>query len=351
MKKGFLLVSSLITILVIFYGVYSFYQTQLWTYQGPVITFEIKPGEGFASINNRLTKNKLINNPRLFYHYSRFKNLMGSFKIGTYKMLPGSTMNDILDTLVGGKSIFYTVTIPEGKNLYQIAKMLEAKKLAKAQDFIKLAKSQSLAKELGVSGKTFEGYLFPETYHFAPNTPAKAILKKMVATFKQQTKNIDFSKSKFSKHQLLTLASIVEKETGAPWERPKIAGVFVNRLKKKMRLQSDPTTIYGIYERFDGNLRKKDLLEKTAYNTYKISGLPPGPICNPGVEAIVATLNPDSHSYLYFVSFNDGTHKFSKTYTEHLQAVNKYQRSSINRRGKSWRDLYKKIQLKNVKTQ
>jgi len=135
---------------------------------------------------------------------------------------------------------------------------------------------------------------------------------------KKKTKNLSFQTAPLNlkKNEVITLASVVEKETGAAWERPKIAGVFLNRLKKRMRLQSDPTTIYGIYEGFNGNLRKRHLLEMTPYNTYKIPALPIGPIANPGTEAIKAVLRPDSHSYLYFVSKNDGTHVFSKTYKD-----------------------------------
>src|SRR5690606_30167528 len=126
---------------------------------------------------------------------------------------------------------------------------------------------------------------------------------------------------------------------GAKWERPIIAGVFLNRLKKKMRLQSDPTTIYGIWHRYQGNIRKADLLEMTPYNTYKIPALPTGPISNPSLEAIQAVLNPEEHNYLYFVSKNDGTHVFSATYKDHNKAVDDFQRNSKARQGKSWRDL------------
>jgi UPF0755 protein len=138
---------------------------------------------------------------------------------------------------------------------------------------------------------------------------------------------------------VIILASVVEKETGAKVERPMIAGVFTNRLKKNMRLQSDPTTVYGIWSRYKGNIRKADLLELTPYNTYKIPALPLGPISNPSLEAIQAVLNPETHSYLYFVSKNDGTHVFSKTYQDHEKAVEDFQRNSKARQGKSWRNL------------
>jgi UPF0755 protein len=138
---------------------------------------------------------------------------------------------------------------------------------------------------------------------------------------------------------VIILASVVEKETGAKIERPAIAGVFTNRLKKRMRLESDPTTIYGIWQRYTGNIKKADLLEYTPYNTYKVPALPQGPISNPSLEAISAVLKPEQHEYLFFVSKNDGTHVFTRNYQEHLKAVDDFQRNSRARQGKSWRDL------------
>jgi UPF0755 protein len=171
------------------------------------------------------------------------------------------------------------------------------------------------------------------------NTPAKQIVLSMVELFKKKTSNLDWSHPFLSKHEVIILASIVEKETGAKQERPAIAGVFTNRLKKRMRLESDPTTIYGIWSRYNGNIKKSDLLEKTPYNTYKIPALPLGPISNPSLEAIKAVLNPDQSKYLFFVSKNDGTHIFTENYKDHLQAVNDFQKNARARQGKSWRDL------------
>jgi UPF0755 protein len=155
-----------------------------------------------------------------------------------------------------------------------------------------------------------------------------------------RTKGIDFSVSEFNKKDTIILASIVEKETGAGWERPKIAGVFINRLKKGMRLQSDPTVIYGIFPSYNGNITKKMLQTPTPYNTYTKRGLPPGPIAGPGLDAIYAVLSPDvKEGFLYFVSRNDGTHVFSKTYEDHNKAVITFQKDRKNRVGRSWRDL------------
>jgi UPF0755 protein len=165
------------------------------------------------------------------------------------------------------------------------------------------------------------------------------VAKTMIDLFKKKTEGIDWSHPFLNKHQVVILASVVEKETGAKAERPIIAGVFTNRLKKRMRLESDPTTVYGIWSRYKGNIRKDDLLEMTPYNTYKVPALPAGPISNPSLEAIQAVLHPQSNDYLFFVSKNDGTHVFTKTYQEHVEAVNNWQRNAKAREGKSWRNL------------
>ncbi len=323
----------------------AYYSIAIWEYQGAPVVFEIKPGEGFASINGRLYRHSLISSAKLFHRYNQLQGTMTQFKAGQYEIKSHSTMLDIIDTLLTGEPITVSVTLPEGKNLFEIAHILKRKNIIKSKDeFVALAKNANFTKQLGIPGKRLEGYLYPETYRFTPESPASQVIKTMVKLFKKQSSALDFSLAPLglNKHETVILASIVEKETGAGHERPLIAGVFINRLKKRMRLQSDPTTIYGIFENFNGNLRKKHLLEKTPYNTYKIPGLPVGPISNPGLSSIKAVLNPAQHDYLYFVSQNDGTHIFSKSYKEHLQAVNKYQKDWRARKGKSWRDLNKK---------
>jgi UPF0755 protein len=317
------------------------------SYDGPDRRFQIKPGEGFSSINYRLRKEGLIDNARVFHYYAKLTGSMTKFQAGTYEIKKGNSMMDIMSTLTEGAPILNSITLPEGKNIYEMAQILVEKEIIeKAEEFIEAAKSEEIMNEFGLEGApSLEGYLYPETYKFAPSTPAKMIVKAMLEQYKRATKEIELKYPGMSAHEIITLASIVEKETGAPQERNTIAGVYHNRLKKKMRLQADPTTIYGIYHRdgkFDGNLRKKDLLTKTEYNTYKMSGLPLGPICNPSKAAIEATLNPEEHNYLYFVSKNDGTHIFTSTYKEHNKAVDFWQKTRRNRQGKSWRDLKKK---------
>lgn len=319
-----------------------YYMVAIWTYDGKAVVFEVKPGEGFSRINGRLHGKGLISNPKIFHRYAQINGLMTKFKAGRFEIKPQSTMLDVFNTLIEGQSITEDATIPEGKNLFEIAEIFENDGIIKDKErFITLAKSSELSKKLGIPAERLEGYLYPDTYKFTPKSDEQDVIEAMVQTFKRKTADLDFSSAPLGlkKHEVIILASVVEKETGASFERPMIAGVFINRLKRRMRLQSDPTTIYGIWESFNGNLRKKHLLEKTPYNTYKIPALPKGPISNPGLSSIKAVLNPKEHSFLYFVSQNDGTHVFSKTYKDHKKAVEKYQKNWRARKGKSWRDL------------
>lgn len=321
-----------------------YYTIAIAAYSGRPYIFEIKSGESFAKINGRLHRLKLISSAKLFYRFCKTKDLMTKFKTGRYEIRSGFTMLDVITTLTVGRSITTSVTIPEGKNLYEIAEILEKKKICSKDDFIRVAKDADFAKSLNVPADRLEGYLYPDTYGFTKGMPAKEVARVMVSNLVKQIKKLDFSEvpNGLNKHEVLILASIVEKETGAREERPIIAGVYHNRLQRKMRLYSDPTTIYGIWETWDGNLRKKDLQKKTEYNTYRMGGLPKGPIANSGLESIKATLKPAVHNYTYFVSKNDGTHVFTETYKEHLKAVDYWQKNRARRKGKSWRQLDKK---------
>ncbi len=322
---------------------FGYFYTQINSaYDGEDTFFTISPGQGFSKINYNLSEEKIISNPGFFHRYVKLKGELTSFKAGTYEIKNGMTLSEVLYELTQGQPILTKITIPEGKNLYEVAALMQESKVTKEKDFIKAAKSSELLKKYNIKAPSLEGYLYPETYKFAPKSNAKNVVMAMVDVFNSKTKNLDFSKSKLTKHEVVILASIVEKETGASWERPTIAGVYLNRLKRPMRLQADPTTIYGIWEKYKGNLRKRHLLEKTAYNTYRIDGLPLGPIANPSTAALSAVLNPAKHSFLYFVSKNDGTHIFTPTYKEHLRAVREFQLNIKNRKGKSWRDLKKK---------
>jgi UPF0755 protein len=309
------------------------------TYDGPDATFVVKNGDTFGRINQRLYEQKVINNTRIFHYYAKYKDVMTKFRAGSYTIVRGSSMPMVLDTLVYGQPNLTSITIPEGKNMYEIARLFAQAGITTETEFLEAVQNPDIISQLKIQATNLEGYLYPETYRFAPNTDAKTIVRTMIDLFNKKTEDLNFEHPFLNKHQVIVLASMVEKETGAKVERPAIAGVFTNRLKKRMRLESDPTTIYGIWSRYKGNIRKSDLLEVTPYNTYKIPALPQGPIANPSLEAIKAVLNPEAHEFLFFVSKNDGTHAFTKSYKDHTQAVDDFQRNTKARQGKSWRDL------------
>jgi len=338
--KKFLSITFVLGIITLAVGFFWLQSELNYSYKGAEVTFKINNGDSFPKINQNLYKQGIISNRRIFHRYTQYKNLLSKFKSGNYVIKDGMTLDDLIDKFVTGDSIKNLVTIPEGKNLFEIAEILNEKGIFKDKEtFIKLANSAQYAKKLGIDGVNLEGYLFPDTYNFEEDETPQSLIKKLTDHFKSQTKNLDLTSTQLTPKEVITLASVVEKETGAKFERKIIAGVFFNRLKKKMKLQSDPTIIYGMWERYDGNIRKKDILAPSKYNTYTIKSLPIGPIANPGIDAIEAVLNPDSHDYLYFVSKNNGTHKFSKTLQEHNNAVRTWQLTKKNKQGHSWRDL------------
>jgi UPF0755 protein len=308
-------------------------------YMGPEVNFTVKTGDTFGKVNQRLYNQGIIKNKRLFHYYAQYQEVLNKFRAGSFTIPQGANMIQVLDTLIYGQPNLISITLPEGKNMYEVAKLLEAAGVTSEVEFLEAVQHPDLISMLKVQASSLEGYLFPETYRFAPNTPATTVVRTMLELFNKKTQHLSFDHPFLNKHQIIILASVVEKETGAKSERPAIAGVFTNRLKKRMRLQSDPTTIYGMWARYKGNIRKSDLLEETPYNTYKIPALPVGPISNPSLEAIEAVLKPEEHEFYFFVSKNDGTHIFTKTYQDHNRAVDQYQRNPKAREGKSWRDL------------
>jgi UPF0755 protein len=290
-------------------------------------TFEVQERSSLSSVAYRLEKEGLISSALALRLWAIYKGYSGSIKAGEYRLSPLMPPKTILELLHRGEVAIHAVRIAEGFNLRQIADAFAKEGIVNKEEFLKIANDAATANSFGLNSPSLEGFLFPDTYRFAKGLPAKTVINAMVerffemmGPFKDKTYPLDMAIE-----EIVTLASIVEKETAKAEERPLIAGVFVNRLKKKMPLASDPTVIYGLDE-FDGNLRKKDLSNPSPYNTYRQKGLPPGPIASPGIEAIKAAVFPQETDYLYFVSKNDGTHYFSKTYDEHLNAVNLYQR-------------------------
>jgi UPF0755 protein len=316
------------------------YWATVWTYEGERKVVEISEGEPFAKINQKLFLEGLHPDRRLFHYLAKYQGVMTQLKQGHFIIPSGTTMHMLLDILIK-PALGSLVTIPEGKNLYEIASILESKKIVKAKEFIKACHDKKWIEYTGYpKSRNVEGFLFPESYSFTEDMEVNAVIKKMIDLFHERMNTLMEQKhSSLSPYQVLTLASIVEKETGARTERPIIASVFLNRLRLNMRLQSDPTTIYGMWKRYDGNIRKKDLLAPSLYNTYVIPGLPPGPICSPGFSAYEAVMRPAVTKFLYFVSRNDGTHLFSENYDDHRRAVDKFQKNATAREGKSWRQL------------
>lgn len=292
------------------------------------VIIQIRSGQSFRDTVKQLTDSGLLHNSKKFRLLARIRRLDTKIQAGEYNISSRITPNELLNNLSTGKTILYSVTIPEGYNVYQIGNLLENKEVLDSEVFVAAALSSARARKAGIEGNSFEGYLFPDTYRFPKVIDADTVLKAMINRFREvfiPEWEKRAGSIRFSLHEVVTLASIVEKETGDPSERPLIAAVFLNRLKRGMRLESDPTVIYGI-EDFNGNLTRKDLVTYTPYNTYRIKGLPPGPISNPGLDSLKSILNPEDKPHLYFVSKNNGTHYFSRTIKEHNRAVTRYQK-------------------------
>ncbi len=298
--------------------------------------FLIRDGSSLKQVAGDLEDKGLIRRKELFLLWAKLAGHSRGIKAGEYRLNAGMSPLEVLRALSKGTIIAHQVTIPEGFTISQIGELLERKGLAEKEEFISFAKDPEAAGRYGIASPGLEGYLYPDTYRFGRGLSPMSVIHVMVDRFKDVFAPLtDRAKDLgLTMEDVVTLASIIEKETGRAEERSLIASVFLNRLKKGMRLESDPTVIYGLKD-FNGNLKKRHLSQKTPYNTYVIKGLPAGPIANPGGEAIRAVLYPARTDYLYFVSKNDGTHYFSKTLDEHNRAVNIYQRKKGKRRGKT----------------
>lgn len=258
-----------------------------------------------------------------------FRLLAGSrgFKAGVYRFTGRVSVLRVLDDFAQGRVDLVQVTLPEGLTAREMASLLSKAGVTDEAAFRVLAYDVRSPMRFGVPGPTLEGYLFPDTYRFARKLPPERVIEAMVARFRKVAAEVSPSMTArgLDLGRWVTLASIVEKESGRASERPLIASVFINRLRVGMKLQTDPTVIYGIPD-FDGNLRKADLLRDSPYNTYTRKGLPPGPIANPGRESLQAVVVSERSDYFYFVSRNDGTHVFSRSLGEHEANVRRFQR-------------------------
>ncbi len=292
-----------------------------------VAEIEIRRGDAFTTVARELGEKGVVSQPRLFVFWAWLRGLDTKVHRGLYRFEGAVSPRSVLDGLIRGRTVFYKVTIPEGFTVRQIGRLLERKGLATPARFAAAVSDPAVLSLPGVD--RMEGYLFPSTYHFRAVATEAEIVKTMFAEFKDTVTPDMVARARelgMTRHELVTLASIIEKEAGLGDEMPLVSAVFHNRLKRGMRLQSDPTVIYGL-ENFNGNLTREDLRSPGPYNTYKIRGLPPGPIANPGLAAMKAALFPAEVGYLYFVSRNDGSHHFSRSLREHNAAVRKYQKN------------------------
>jgi UPF0755 protein len=319
------------------------------------VEVEIPRGAGAQKVSELLGEAGLVARPAFFRLYAGQRGVASRFRPGHYQIEAPITPRQLVDLIVKGVADeLVAVTIPEGKTIIEVAEILDAAGVASKADLLAQALDPIFVKSLDLPGRSLEGYLFPDTYKLRPHSQANRVLVALVRRHRQvfdelraanpTVANYLKTKLKFDDTAIITLASIVEKETGQPQERPRIAQVFINRLVKSSfrpkLLQTDPTIVYGCTvaplflgeaspacQKWDGRIHRIHLDDSAnLYNTYTHEGLPPGPIANPGRAALAAVFRPDGSDYLYFVAKNDGTHQFSATLADHEAAVVKYQR-------------------------
>jgi len=290
---------------------------------GAPVRVVIPKGATFREATDSLASARIVRSPRLFALYASFGGHDRELRAGTYRLRRGTSWRALIDALTSGRGLVHTILIPEGFALSAIVPLL-ARTLDIPRDSMEAAvRDSALRHELDVPTPTLEGYLFPDTYAFADVTTARSAVREMVRRFERAwtpSWSARLDTLKMSRHDVLSLASIVEKEARLPEERAVIAAVYHNRLRLRMLLQADPTVQYARGEH-TSRVLYRDLALESAYNTYKHAGLPPGPIASPGAASIEAALYPASVPFLYFVAHPDGHHEFRTTYREHLQAV------------------------------
>lgn len=291
------------------------------------LVFTVDAGMTFADLNTKLKSNQLIDNPRYLEFFVRYSGLANKIKSGEYHLAPGLLPNELIDLFVSGKVIQYSMTLLEGWQIIELLQAVQANEVLEKR--LNTYDSDTLMPELGYAATIPEGLFFPDTYFFPKGTTDIAFLQRayqrLQAVLDEEWQQRDANLPYQNAYDALIMASIIEKETGLASERATIAGVFVRRLNKKMKLQTDPTVIYAMGKQFNGNIRKKDLGIDSPYNTYRYRGLPPSPIALVGREAIHAALHPEDGKSLYFVAKGDGSHYFSESLKEHNRAVAKYQ--------------------------
>jgi len=309
-------------------GVYQRFQNTPLNLPADETIYEIPPGTSLRQLAYDLHDRDIIGHPRLFILLGRDLDLARRLQAGEYELDAGMTPGTLLQRLADGKVIQHAVTLVEGQTFREMLARIQAQ--PDMEVTLQGLDNAEIMNRLGHPGVPPEGRFLPDTYHFTRGATDLALLRRaydaMSKYLETAWRDRDPDLPLQTPEEALVLASIVEKETGLGEERPAIAGVFIRRLQRGMRLQTDPTVIYGLGEQFDGNLRRRDLEKDTPYNTYTRDGLPPTPIAMPGAAAIAAVLHPAAGDSLFFVSRGDGSHYFSGTLEEHNLAVDKYQR-------------------------
>ena len=299
-------------------------------YSEEEIFFTVERGASGQAVGRALEAKGIIENAWLFSVALRVRDQTDRIQAGEYRFFEPRTALQVIDQLVEGDIYTFAVTVPEGLTVRETAEHLSSQALGDAAELERVFRDPSGILELDPEAEDLEGYLFPSTYRFSRNPTPAEVRGAMLHQFKQTFTEGRRARSQevgLTLREVVTLASVIEKETGQASERPLIGSVFWNRLERGMSLGSDPTIIFALKRMgtYDGNLRRKDLELDSPYNTYIYPGLPPGPIASPGAESIDAVLYPEESPYYYFVSKNDGSHYFSKTLREHNNAVRKYQ--------------------------
>jgi UPF0755 protein len=320
------LVAGLLLVAVLAFQLLSFQHGAIPLASGPAV-FLIRSGSNIKSISQDLAREKIIDDPWLFILLAKLRGMETRVRAGEYHLQPGLTADELLEKFVQGNAIQYKLTIIEGWSFRQMLAAITEDPIIEST--LQGNTDAEIMVLLGQPGQHPEGLFFPDTYRFPKGTSDLDFLRRAYQVMQKHlerewTQRVPGLPLK-SSYEALILASIIEKETGAGFERPLIAGVFIERLKRKMRLQTDPTIIYGLGPDFDGNIRYRDLRKDTPYNTYLHAGLTPTPIALPGIDSIRAALHPATTDALYFVSKGDGTHQFSATLEEHNAGVSRYQ--------------------------
>jgi UPF0755 protein len=314
------------TVAVLFFVLLMNYSTSPIDKKNVNVLVDIPTGSSILKVTEILNQAGLIKSRVFFYSLTIITNARRHIRAGEYEFNTSLTPAAMIDKLLRGEIKNYRVVIPEDLSLREIASLLEKDKLVNKEDFFELASDEDFLESLNIKAASIEGYLFPDTYFLDRSMSTRQIMKIMVNQFwKKVTPEMieRAGERRLNVHQFVTFASIIGKESGDDAEKPMISAVFYNRLRKKMRLQSDPTTVYDL-DNFEGKILRSHLRRNSPYNTYIIRGLPPGPIANPGVASLKAALNPAPVNYLYFVSKKDGSHFFSSSLDGHNQAINRY---------------------------